>query len=189
VKSARPAGLTWGQGACECRERRLKADLGEDFQIITIGPAGENGCVTPASRTTSAARPAAPVWAPCWESKNIKAIAVTGHRQPCPVDMEGRPTPRGGGLSNWYPPNRASPNGHPKGTAGITDWVNQVGAFPTRNFQTSFADHHDRDQRPKPSSKNSKSPTRAAFAAPHPAVSTAAPKPALRRGLRGRPRV
>jgi aldehyde:ferredoxin oxidoreductase len=31
----------------------------------------------------------------------------------------------------------------PEGTAGITDWVNQVGACPTRNFQTSYTEHHE----------------------------------------------
>jgi aldehyde:ferredoxin oxidoreductase len=31
----------------------------------------------------------------------------------------------------------------PEGTAGITNWVNEVGAFPTRNFQTSFSDHYE----------------------------------------------
>jgi aldehyde:ferredoxin oxidoreductase len=30
----------------------------------------------------------------------------------------------------------------PEGTAGITDWTNAVGVFPTRNFQTSYAEHH-----------------------------------------------
>ena len=31
----------------------------------------------------------------------------------------------------------------PEGTAGITNWTNEVGVFPTRNFQTSFADHYE----------------------------------------------
>ena len=32
----------------------------------------------------------------------------------------------------------------PYGTASITDWVNEVGAFPTRNFQSSYADFHSK---------------------------------------------
>ena len=31
----------------------------------------------------------------------------------------------------------------PEGTAGITNWINEVGAFPTRNFKTSFSDHYE----------------------------------------------
>jgi aldehyde:ferredoxin oxidoreductase len=30
----------------------------------------------------------------------------------------------------------------PEGTAGITNWTNEVGVFPTRNFQTSFSEHY-----------------------------------------------
>ncbi len=37
----RDASKYWGKGALDC-EKMLKDDLGEDFEIITIGPAGEN---------------------------------------------------------------------------------------------------------------------------------------------------
>jgi aldehyde:ferredoxin oxidoreductase len=36
----RPADAYWGQGALSV-EKQLKADLGDDFQIVAIGPAGE----------------------------------------------------------------------------------------------------------------------------------------------------
>ncbi|MGA8281159.1 MAG: aldehyde ferredoxin oxidoreductase N-terminal domain-containing protein, partial [Desulfobacterales bacterium] len=36
----RPADPYWGQGALTA-EKNLKTDLGEDFQILTIGPGGE----------------------------------------------------------------------------------------------------------------------------------------------------
>ncbi len=45
----KPAGNFWGMGSLSA-EAKLKKDLGEDFQILTIGPAGENGvafaCIT-----------------------------------------------------------------------------------------------------------------------------------------------
>ena len=45
----RPAEQYWGMGSLDL-EARMKKDLGEDFQIATIGPAGENGvafaCIT-----------------------------------------------------------------------------------------------------------------------------------------------
>ena len=31
----------------------------------------------------------------------------------------------------------------PEGTASLTNWCNEVGAFPTRNFQTSFSQHYE----------------------------------------------
>ena len=30
----------------------------------------------------------------------------------------------------------------PQGTPGVTPWVNEVGAFPTKNFWTTYFDHH-----------------------------------------------
>ncbi|HBL68386.1 MAG TPA: aldehyde ferredoxin oxidoreductase, partial [Firmicutes bacterium] len=30
----------------------------------------------------------------------------------------------------------------PDGTAGVTDWANQIGAFPTRNFWTGYFEAH-----------------------------------------------
>lgn len=129
-----------GEGALVA-EKILKDRLGEDFQIITIGPAGENkvafACIShdfgrQAGRTGVAA---------VLGSKNIKAVAV-----------------RGTGAIPVYDPKGAQKKGEemykvcfakpgfktwtPYGTASITGWVNEVGAFPTRNFQTSYADFH-----------------------------------------------
>ena len=45
----RDASGYWGMGSLDC-EAKLKEDLGEDFEIATIGPAAENGvlfsCIT-----------------------------------------------------------------------------------------------------------------------------------------------
>jgi aldehyde:ferredoxin oxidoreductase len=136
----RTADSYWGMGAISCEEQ-LKKDLGEDFQIITIGPAGENGvrfaCIShdfgrQAGRTGIGV---------VLGVKNIKAVAVKGTGGLSVFDVEGtyaqgkeaykkifaKP-----GFKGWTP----------EGTAGITEWVNQVGAFPTRNFKTSYADHY-----------------------------------------------
>ena len=49
----RPAGDLWGMGSLSA-ETRLKEEMGEDFQILTIGPAGENlvayACIYPRFR-------------------------------------------------------------------------------------------------------------------------------------------
>lgn len=136
----RPATEYWGMGSLSVEEK-LKNDLGDDFQIITIGPAGEKevyyACIShdfgrQAGRTGIGA---------VMGSKNIKAIAVrgTGHipvHDPQKAYAEGkkayqeiRTKP---GFTGWTP----------EGTAGITNWTNEVGVFPTRNFRTSFAEHY-----------------------------------------------
>ncbi len=132
----RPAGDCWGAGALDTEER-LKKDLGEDFQIITIGPAGERlvrfACIShdfgrQAGRTGAGA---------VMGSKNLKAVAVRGSGSLPVYDLAGayqkgreayQKVKAKPGFAGWTP----------EGTAGITDWVNEVGVFPTRNFQTSF---------------------------------------------------
>jgi aldehyde:ferredoxin oxidoreductase len=129
-----------GQGSLTA-EKNFKDHLGDDYQIITIGPAGENlvryACIShdfgrQAGRTGVGA---------VMGSKNLKAIAVKGTGS-LPVanlkvaylkgkkayqKVKSKP-----GFEGWTP----------EGTAGITNWTNEVGVFPTRNFQTSYAKHH-----------------------------------------------
>ena len=130
----------WGMGSISV-EAKLKEDLGEAYQILTIGPAGENG-VAFACITHDFGRQAGRVGiGAVLGSKNIKAIAVKGTGI-IPVEdakalyEEGKKAYQGvkakPGFLGWTP----------EGTAGITDWVNRVGAFPTKNFQTSHWDQH-----------------------------------------------
>lgn len=136
----RPAGDYWGQGSIAA-EKNLKDYLGDDFQILTIGPAGENrvryACIShdfgrQAGRTGVGA---------VMGSKNLKAIAVKGSRSLPVADLKEayargkeayRKVMAKPGFEGWTP----------EGTAGITNWTNEVGVFPTRNFQTSFAEHY-----------------------------------------------
>ena len=136
----RSAENYWGMGALSC-EAQLKKDLGEDFQILTIGPAGENrvrfACIShdfgrQAGRTGVGA---------VLGSKNIKAIAVRGTGSLPVHDIEGAYT----AGKDAYRKVFAKPGFKewtPEGTAGITNWTNEVGVFPTRNFQTSYAEHY-----------------------------------------------
>lgn len=140
IVEIRPADEHWGLGAITT-EVKLKQALGADFQIITIGPAAENqvkfACIShdfgrQAGRTGVGA---------VLGSKNLKAVAVKGTGGIPVFDVEGvykegkeafkavfdKP-----GFKGWTP----------EGTAGITNWVNEVGVFPSRNFQTSYADHY-----------------------------------------------
>jgi len=135
-----PAGDLWGMGSLSA-ETRLKAEMGEDFQILTIGPAGENG-IAFACITHDFGRQAGRVGiGSVLGSKNIKAVAVKGTgsipvNDPKALLEEGKRAYRDvrakPGFTGWTP----------EGTAGITDWVTRVGALPTKNFQTSYWDRH-----------------------------------------------
>ena len=136
----RPASDYWGLGSIST-EIRLKNQLGDDFQIITIGPAAENrvrfACIShdfgrQAGRTGVGA---------VMGSKNLKAIAVRGTGS-IPVADLAKAYAKG---KEAYRKVMAKPGFEgwtPEGTAGITNWTNEVGVFPTRNFQTSFAEHY-----------------------------------------------
>jgi len=136
----RPAEDFWGQGSITA-EKNLKDRLGDDYQILTIGPAGENrvryACIShdfgrQAGRTGVGA---------VMGSKNLKAIAVKGTKA-IPVADLNEAYARG---KEAYRKVMAKPGFEgwtPEGTAGITNWTNEVGVFPTRNFQTSFAGHY-----------------------------------------------
>ncbi len=135
----RSAKAYWGHGSLTCEEM-MKKDLGKDFQILTIGPAGEKlvrfACIShdfgrQAGRTGIGA---------VLGSKNIKAIAVKGTGAIPVFDLEKayakgkqafKKVSQKPGFKGWTP----------EGTAGITDWVNEVGALPAKNFQTSHIDH------------------------------------------------
>ncbi len=132
----RSAEAWWGQGALTTEEE-LRKELGDEFKIITIGPAGENlvrfACIShdfgrQAGRTGVGA---------VMGSKNLKGVAVKGTGGLPVYDVDGlyekgrvayEKVKAKPGFAGWTP----------EGTAGITDWVNEVGAFPTRNFRTSF---------------------------------------------------
>lgn len=136
----RPARHLWGKGAIE-GEKILKDELGEDFQIAIIGPAGENlvyyACIShdfgrQAGRTGVGA---------VMGSKNLKAVAIRGSKaiplaEPKKVLRKGREMYEAcfekPGFKEWTP----------QGTAGVTDWVNEVGSFPTRNFRTGYYEKH-----------------------------------------------
>jgi aldehyde:ferredoxin oxidoreductase len=136
----RPAAKYWTKGAITA-ERMLKEDLGDAFQILTIGPAGENrvrfACISHDFGRQAGRTGVGMVLG----SKNIKAIAVKGTGRLPVFDIE-RAYAKG---KDAYQKVMAKPGFEgwtPEGTAGLTNWANEVGVFPTRNFQTSYAEHH-----------------------------------------------
>lgn len=132
----RDARKYWGQGSLTT-EKMLKDELGEEYQIATIGPAGENlvkfSCIThdfgrQAGRTGIAA---------VLGYKKLKAVAIRGDRtvpvaDPAALLKKGKEMYRElfslPGFREWTP----------YGTADITTWVNNVGSLPVKNFSQGF---------------------------------------------------
>jgi aldehyde:ferredoxin oxidoreductase len=137
----RDASQYWGMGSLEC-EPHMKGDLGEDFEIATIGPAAENlirfSCIThdfgrQAGRCGQGA---------VMGSKKLKAIAVRGTNSIRVHDLAGLTKY----VSDIITRTKAHPNMAPwqkYGTAFFIDWSNKNGVFPARNFQSSFYEHTD----------------------------------------------
>jgi len=137
----RDASSLWGKDALET-ERALKDELGDEFQIATIGPAGENevvfACVShdfgrQAGRTGIGA---------VLGSKGIKAIAVRGTKSIPVADLEkmveiGKAMFR----DSFAAPNLVEWQRY--GTGQVPTWANSIGAFPTRNFQSGYLEGNE----------------------------------------------
>jgi aldehyde:ferredoxin oxidoreductase len=129
----RPAGKYWGKGSLDL-EAEMKKDLGEDFQIATIGPAGENGVVF-ACITHDFGRQAGRCGVGAvMGSKKLKAIAVRGTGSLPVHDLDGLTKLTHGIIQRTKP----HPNMEPwqkYGTALFVSWANEHGCFTSRNFQ------------------------------------------------------
>jgi len=130
----RDAADLWGQGTF-ATEKTLKDRLGDDFQIATIGPAGENlvkfACVNhdwgrQAGRTGIGA---------VLGSKKLKAIAVRGSK-PIPVADADRLLELSKAMFQECFGSTSRNSWGRYGTSGVTTWSNEIGAFPTRNFRS-----------------------------------------------------
>jgi aldehyde:ferredoxin oxidoreductase len=135
IVELRDASKYWGIGSLDC-EPMLKHDLGEDFEIATIGPSGENlirfSCIThdfgrQAGRCGQGA---------VMGSKRLKAIVIRGSGAIKVHDLK-KLTKQ---VSDIIIRTKVHPNMAPwqkYGTAFFIDWSNDNGVFPTRNFQTT----------------------------------------------------
>ena len=136
----RDASAHWGQGSLTT-EKALKQALGEQFQIATIGPAGEGGvhyaCISHDFGRQAGRGGVGAIMG----SKKLKAIAVRGTRSiPVADTALCRRLAR-----EMYAACEASPGleaWQKYGTAGVTTWCNEIGAFPTRNFSSGYFEEH-----------------------------------------------
>lgn len=138
----RDASKYWGKGALDA-EKMLKHDLGEDFEIVTIGPAGEN-LVTCACISHDFGRQAGRCGiGAVMGSKKIKAIAVRGSKSLPVYDLKKTKE------INLSIIKRTSqhPNMEPwqkYGTAMFVSWSNKNGVYPYKNFQTTYMEGHEK---------------------------------------------
>lgn len=137
----RDASAYWGMGSLDL-EKKMKEDLGHDFEIATIGPAAENkvrfSCITHDFGRNAGRCGIGAVMG----SKRLKAIAVRGSKSlPC-FDLEGltRDTTevivRSSTHENMEPWQKY-------GTAFFVKWSNQAGVYPTRNFRSTYFEDHE----------------------------------------------
>jgi len=136
----RDAARLWGKGSFET-EAALKAELGEDFQVASIGPAGENGCLYACISHDWGRQAGRTGVGTVLGAKKVKALAVRGSKTIRVADPQGafakgkemfRACFAKPGFKEWMT----------QGTAGVTDWVNEMGAFPTRDFSTGYFEGH-----------------------------------------------
>lgn len=131
----RPAKDYWGMGSIDL-ETRMKKDLGEEFQIATIGPAGENGVVFSCISHDFGRQAGRCGVGAVMGSKMIKAIAVRGTKSLPVHDLEKHTKL----TYDIIQRTKTHPNMGPwqkYGTSFFVGWSNERGCFPTKNFQTT----------------------------------------------------
>jgi len=138
----RTAGDYWGLGSMDAEEK-YKKDLGEDYQIAVIGPAGENGVVFACISHDFGRQAGRSGMGAVMGSKNLKAIAVRGTKALPVADLESL-TKQTKDIINR---TKTHPNMAPwqkLGTALFVGWANEHGTFPAYNFKSSYYDNWEK---------------------------------------------
>ena len=124
----------WGKGAIET-ELALKKELGDEFQIAVIGPGGENlvkfACINhdygrEAGRTGIGA---------VLGHKKVKAICIRGDKDIPIADIE-KMEEISKRIFQACKDAPAFKDWQDYGTSQVIPWSSEIGALPTRNFQT-----------------------------------------------------
>ena len=136
----RDAGEYWGMGSLTL-ERTLKDRLGEEFQIATIGPGGENlvkyACITHDFGRQAGRGGVGAVMG----SKKLKAIAIRGTKSVPVADVKDY-IKKGRAMYRACKESQAIEVWTKYGTAGVTVWCNEIAGFPTRNFSGGFFEEY-----------------------------------------------
>ncbi|MGC9336366.1 MAG: aldehyde ferredoxin oxidoreductase family protein, partial [Anaerolineae bacterium] len=133
------AGHLWGRVTGEV-DAAIKEELGDDkIQILQCGPAGEKGvryaCIINMSNRANGRTGMGAVMG----SKNLKAVAVRGHKRPEIADRKALAALARWGVDNLEESGVYGMTLH--GTADVLGYQNEVGGLPTRNWSSgSFED-------------------------------------------------
>ncbi|RXG62451.1 aldehyde ferredoxin oxidoreductase, partial [Candidatus Atribacteria bacterium 1244-E10-H5-B2] len=128
----------WGKTTFEIN-KILKEEVGREDQVLSCGPAAENGvvlsCIQIGERSIGRGGAGAVM-----ASKNLKAIAVKGTGEITVNEPDKFKEVAKDAISYV----RKSKANHTKyGTAQYTAIMNELGCYPTRNFQTGVFDGID----------------------------------------------
>jgi len=135
----RDAREYWGMGSFAL-ERILKQRLGEDFQIATIGPAGEVGVKYACINHDYGRQAGRGGVGTVMGAKRVKAITVHGTNGIPIADTDSfigigktafKACKEAEALDAWIR----------YGTMTVTSWCDRNGALPTRNFQAGSFEH------------------------------------------------
>ncbi len=128
----RDASHLWGQVTGEA-EAAIRQELGDDkIEVLQIGPAGEQqvrfACIINMRNRANGRTGMGAVMG----SKNLKAVAVRGHKRPEVADRKAL-----AGLARWGAQNFEGSNVYSMGVNGTADVLapqNETGTLPTRNW-------------------------------------------------------
>ncbi len=132
----RDASDLWGREVPEVTEA-LREELGGDCSVACIGSAGEKGALLAAVMNDVHRAAARGGLGAVMGSKNLKAVAADGSAEVATADPERlryiiRESRR------WIKANPVTSRGLPLyGTAILVNLLNELGAFPSRNFRHS----------------------------------------------------
>jgi len=132
LKDANPL---WGKTVWETEEI-IKKDTGdEDIKVASIGQAGENlvrfACIINTTYRASGRTGMGAVMG----SKRLKAIAITGSKDVRVADLE-RFLDLIDDINKRIRENQFTPSVTKYGTTVLVEAMNEIGRFPTKNFQT-----------------------------------------------------
>lgn len=136
-----PASELWGMTTIDT-EKELVAKHGDGTKIVSIGPAGEN-LVRFASIMHDYRAAARTGLGAVMGSKNLKAISVRGDGK-VPVADEERFEELTKEARRRLISHEFSPSTMKYGTTILVELMNEIGRFPTRNFQSGSFEHAEK---------------------------------------------
>ncbi|MBC7114492.1 MAG: aldehyde:ferredoxin oxidoreductase [Archaeoglobi archaeon] len=132
----RDASHLWGRGVWDTEDMIMEEIGDKKISIASIGPAGENKVMFAAIMNRKHRAAGRTGVGAVMGSKNLKAIAVRGDREPEVAD-EDKVREVSKKMIEILRKQDLTGQGLPTyGTASLVDVINEAGIFPTRNFQT-----------------------------------------------------